>query len=255
MIGFQYIKNMKKSKTRLFIEQKLAKNMLIDVQDKQHHFLKNVIRIKINDEIKIFDNKTGEWLAKISLINRHNTVLKIVKKNREMLKENDIWLAFAPIKANRLNITIQKATELGVAKFMPCKTDYTNNHFINYKNLELNIIEAAEQCERLDIPVMEKLISLEKFINSHPKDRAIIFCNEKNKKPSNIFESILNIKKQYAKWTVLIGPEGGFSESEEKIIINNSSTTSISLGTRVLRSDTATAAAIFALQSLIENKT
>ena len=71
----------------------------------------------------------------------------------------------------------------------------------------------------------------------------------------NIFESILSIKKQYAKWTVLIGPEGGFSESEEKIIINNSSTTSISLGTRVLRSDTATAAAIFALQSLIENKT
>lgn len=253
MIRFQYIKNMKKSKTRLFIKEKLKRNIKINVEQKQHHFLKNVLRSKISDKIMIFDNQTGEWFAKIISINRNKTVLEVLEKNRNKPVETNIWLAFAPIKQSRLNISIQKATELGVAKFIPCKTHYTNNKFINYKSLELNIIEASEQAERLSLPTMEKLISLEKFIKNHPEDRALIFCNEKNKKSSDISSSISNLRSKFTKWTILVGPEGGFSDEEENLIKKYLNTTSVSLGPRILRSDTATAAAIFTLQSLIEN--
>ena len=88
------------------------------------------LRIKINDdEITLFDNQTGEWNSNVILsINRDNIVLKVSKKIREFIKESDIWLLFAPIKQHRLNITIQKATELGISKFIPCLTGYTNNN-------------------------------------------------------------------------------------------------------------------------------
>ena len=169
----------KKSKTRIFVNQKLSNSMIISIVDKQHHLLKNVLRVKINDEIIVFDNQTGEWLSSVISINRDNVILQISEKIRNIGYNSDIWLVFSPIKQYRLNITIQKATELGASKLIPCITDYTNNSFLNYKNLNLNIIEAAEQCERLTLPVLEKKITLKEFLFNHPKERALIFCNEK----------------------------------------------------------------------------
>ena len=245
---------MKKSKIRLFIKEKISNNILVYIKEKQHHYLKNVLRSKINDEITILDNITGEWNSKIISINRDNTVLSVLKKNREIQNEADVWLAIAPIEQHRLNITIQKATELGVTKLIPCTTDYTDNNYLNYKSLNLNIVEAAEQCERLTLPILEKKILLKSLINNHPEDRVLIFCNEKHKiDKETIFTSILNKKNIYKKWTLLIGPEGGFSEVEINLIKKNPNTVSVSLGPRILRSDTATVAAMFSLQILIES--
>jgi len=253
MIKSHYIKMIKKSKTRIFVSNKLSGDMMIYVKEKQHHFLKNVLRIKINDEIAVFDNQTGEWLSKIVSINRDNTVLQILKKNRSIANETDIWLVFAPIKQYRLNISVQKATELGVSKLIPCETNYTNNNFLNYKNLNLNIIEAAEQCERLTLPVLEKQIKLEEYLLNHPKDRALIFCNENNHLGDSIFSKIFKIKDKFKKWTLLIGPEGGFSEEEITKIERLPNCFPVSLGNRILRSDTATTSALFCLQSIIES--
>ena len=112
---------MKKSKTRLFIEKRISSNLLIYIKDKQHHFLKNVLRIKLNDKITIFDGTTGEWDSSVISISKDKTGIKILKKVREFESQPDIWLIFAPIKLFRMNITIQKAVELGVSKFIPCK--------------------------------------------------------------------------------------------------------------------------------------
>ena len=131
---------MKMSKTRLYVEKKLSANILIYIKNKQHHFLKNVLRINIQDNILIFDGLTGEWLSKVISINRDNVVLQVLEKTREIKSETDIWLLFAPIKSLRMNITIQKATELGISRFLPCITQNTNQPKINIRNLKMNII-------------------------------------------------------------------------------------------------------------------
>ena len=165
-----YIKKMKKSKTRIYINKEISSNLLIYIKDKQHHFLKNVMRVQINDTIRIFDGITGEWLSNVLSVNRDNTVLRVIKKIKNIIQIPDIWLIFAPIKQYRMKIAIQKATELGVTKVIPCLTEYTNIKSVNINNLQLNAIEAAEQSERLDIPKIEKPIPLLGLLNSWPEE-------------------------------------------------------------------------------------
>ena len=242
------------SKTRLYVEKKLSSNIMIYIKKKQYHYLKNVLRIKIQDNILIFDGLTGEWLSKVISINRDNVVLQVLNKTREIKSETDLWLIFAPIKLFRMNITIQKATELGISRFIPCITQNTNQPKINIRNLKMNIIEASEQSERLSLPLIDSPTKLETLVENFPKDRCLIFCNENHENLPMIYEALSNKITQYKKWAVIIGPEGGFSDEEIEKITSLPSTISVSLGGRILRSDTATTAAIFSLQSLVENK-
>ena len=243
---------MKKSKTRLYFDKKLSINIMIYIKEKQHHFLKNVLRIKVKDLITVFDGVTGEWLSEVISINRDNIVLQIKKKISEIEKETDLWLIFSPIKLFRMNITIQKATELGVSQFFPCITQNTNQTKINMRNLYMNIVEAAEQSERLTLPKLNEVVNLNNLLRDFPKDRGLIFCNENDKNLPNIFNALENKSSIFKKWAILIGPEGGFSETETKEILSISSTIPVSLGKRILRSDTATTVALFAVQSFVE---
>ncbi len=243
---------MKKSKTRLYFDKKLSINIMIYIKEKQHHFLKNVLRIKVKDLITVFDGVTGEWLSEVISINRDNIVLQIKKKISEIEKETDLWLIFSPIKLFRMNITIQKATELGVSQFIPCITQNTNQTKINMRNLYMNIIEAAEQSERLTLPKLNEIINLNNLLRDFPKDRGLIFCNENDKNLPSVFKALENKSSIFKKWAILVGPEGGFSETETKEILSISSSIPVSLGKRILRSDTATTAALFAVQSFIE---
>tara|TARA_B100000579_G_C22806150_1_gene842637 strand:- start:752 stop:1486 length:735 start_codon:yes stop_codon:yes gene_type:complete len=242
---------MKKSKTRLFVDKKISQNLIVYIKNKQHHFLKNVLRVKINDQINIFDGYSGEWCSIISSINRDNIVLRVTHKINEFVKSNEIWLIFAPLKQNRMNILIQKATEIGVTKIIPCKTEYTNAKNLNLKNLYLNAVEAAEQSERLDVPDIEKQIDLKSLMNTWPDDRILIYCNEKLKTKKGIIESINEFKKENKKWAILIGPEGGFSEFENELILKNNNVLNVSLGKTILRSDTAAIVALFCLKEII----
>ena len=244
---------MKMSKTRLYIQKKLSSNLVVHIKDKQHHFLKNVLRIKIQDIVSLFDGITGEWESRVLSINRDNTVLQILKKNKDFEIDLDIWLIFAPIKSHRMSISIQKATELGIARLIPCITQNTNQKKINIRNLNMNIIEAAEQSERLSIPILDEITEMNDLLDNFPSDRGLVFCNEINKDLPMMHASLINNINKYKKWAILIGPEGGFSKEEENKITALSSTISVSLGKRILRSDTATTAAIFLLQSLINN--
>ena len=195
---------------------------------------------------------TGEWLSKVISINRDNIVLQIQNKLRDIPQESDLWLIFAPIKSYRMNITIQKATELGISRFIPILTEYTNQSKINFKNFELNMIEASEQSERLSIPTLEKTIKLNDLVDNFPSDRGLVFCDEGNENLPTIYNALINETKKYKKWSVIIGPEGGFSEKERTTISSLSSCISVSLGKRILRSDTTTTDAIFSIQSVIE---
>ena len=245
---------MKKSKTRLFIEKQISPNLMIYIKDKQHHFLKNVLRIKLNDTIILFDGNTGEWESNVISISKEKTAVKISRKIREFEHQPDIWLIFAPIKPYRLNITIQKAVELGVSKFIPCKTEFSNFDKLNYKNLELNAIEAAQQCERLDIPKIEKIIDLNSFLKDFPDDRALIFCDESDSNLPSIYDVIKSKLNFYSKWSVIIGPEGGFTNHEKNMLIKLKNVLRVSLGKRILRSDTAAISSLFCIQSLVDKR-
>ena len=245
---------MKKSKTRLFIEKQISQNLLIYIKEKQHHFLKNVLRVKLNDVINVFDGITGEWRSQVISIVKDKTALKIEKKVREFESQPDIWLIFAPIKLFRLNIIIQKATELGVSKLIPCKTEFSNFDKLNYKNLELNAIEAAQQSERLDVPKIEKIINLDKIIKELPDDRALVFCDESDTKLPSIYDKLRSNLKNYSKWSVIIGPEGGFSSEERELIKKQKNVLRVTLGSRILRSDTAAISSLFCIQSMVDKR-
>lgn len=242
---------MQKSKTRLYINKEISSNLLIYIKDKQHHFLRNVIRVQIEDTINIFDSLTGEWVSKVLSVNRNNTVLRVVKKIKNMTKSKDVWLIFAPIKQLRLNMVAQKATELGASMLIPCLTEYTNNRSVNIKNIKLNAIEAAEQSGRLDIPKIEKPHSIKSILTSWPEDRYLIYCDEKLKNDKNIIKSLFALKNNIKKWAILIGPEGGFSSTEKKLIDKNKNVLAVTLGDRLLRSDTAITVALFCIQELV----
>ncbi len=245
---------MKKSKTRLFIEKQISQNLMIYIKEKQHHFLKNVLRIKLNDVINVFDGITGEWSSQVISVSKDKTALKIEKKIREFETQPDIWLIFAPIKLFRLNIIIQKAVELGVSKFIPCKTEFSNFDKLNYKNLELNAIEAAQQCDRLDIPKIEKIINLSTVIEELPDDRAIVFCDESDINLPSIYDELRSNLNNYLKWSVIIGPEGGFSSEERELIKKQKNVLRVTLGSRKLRSDTAAISSLFCIQSMVDKR-
>ena len=241
---------MKKSKTRLYIKKQISSNLLIYVKNKQHHFLKNVLRIKINDIVHVFDGITGEWESKVLTINRNNIVLRVSKKIKELEKISDIWLIFSPIKKTRMSIAVQKATELGVSKIIPCLTEFTDIFALNRESLKLNAIEAAEQSRRLEVPEIIEPIKLTSILQDWPNDRYIIYCDENLDTDTSITKVLKNIKGKCNKWAVLVGPEGGFSEDEKRIITEQKRSFAVSLGKRVLRSDTAIIVALYCVQEL-----
>jgi 16S rRNA (uracil1498-N3)-methyltransferase len=149
-----------------------------------------------------------------------------------------------------MNLSIQKATELGVSKIIPCLTEFTDNKNINIKSLQDNAIEAAEQSERLDLPQIENPMALPYLLTNWPEDRILIFCDEKFNTTKKIVDSLLPLKIKKNKFAVLIGPEGGFSDLERKTITEHKKIFPVSLGKRILRSDTAIAVALFCIQNL-----
>jgi 16S rRNA (uracil1498-N3)-methyltransferase len=150
-----------------------------------------------------------------------------------------------------MSLAIQKATELGVSKIIPCITEFTNIRKINAKNLNDNAIEAAEQSERLDIPRIEKQVDLTTLLSNWPEDRKLIYCDEKIKEKRSIIDLLTPVKDDENKWAVLIGPEGGFSDSEQELITKSKNVLSVSLGDRLLRSDTAITVSLFCIQEIL----
>ena len=236
------------SKTRIFVSKTISSNLMVYIKDNQHHFLKNVLRVKINYQINIFDGFSGEWETKIMSINRDNTILRVTKNIRKIKESSEVWLIFSPVKQHRMSLAIQKATELGVSKIIPCITEYTNISSINAKNLYHNAIEAAEQSERLDIPKIEKQIDLNSLLLEWPEDRKLVYCDDKINHGKSIIETLTPYRDSSIKWAVLIGPEGGFSDLENELITKSKNVISVSLGNRVLRSDTAIAVSLFCIQ-------
>ena len=221
---------------RLFSTKSLSINFLDKLDKSQSHYLSKVMRIKENEFFSIF-NSSGEWEAKILNISKNLVKFKITKQLRHKVTFKDLWLAFSPIKSNYFNFMIQKATELGVTKFLPVILDRTIIRKINKERLEKIIIEATEQSNRIQIPKIEDPQSLNSFLNKYDVDLIFTDINSNNPK--------LNLKKLSKKPVcILVGPEGDFSESEREEILSYKGVQAIKINDNILRSETAVISAI-----------
>jgi len=216
---------------RLFFPESLSINLNSKLDKSQSHYLAKVMRTNIGENFSLF-NQSGEWEAKITKIIKGVVEFSITKKIRSNVNEKEIWLAFAPIKLNYLNLMMQKATELGVTRFIPILTERTIVRRINQKRINKIIIEASEQSNRLKIPKLEEIVKLDNFLKSNQKIN-IIFGD------LNTDNSSLNIIKNTEPLCVLIGPEGDFTEKEREKILELKNLISLKINENILRSETA----------------
>tara|TARA_Y100000590_G_scaffold127501_1_gene145788 strand:+ start:45 stop:770 length:726 start_codon:yes stop_codon:yes gene_type:complete len=229
------------SKIRLYFSKELKANLQSNLSNEQSHYIKNVMRLKPGDTISLFNATNGEWDAKIVNHNKENTEFKVEKLIKEKKLENDLWLAFSPIKKNLLDIMIQKTTELGIQKFIPILSERTMVKEINTVRIKKIIIEASEQSNRISVPQIENLQPLKIFLEQFPNNGSLVFCDIKSKKSD--LKNILS-KKNEGPVCILIGPEGDFSENERKLIIEKKEIFSLSLAKNILRAETAAIAAV-----------
>jgi len=226
------------SKARLFYQKELKSGLISKLSESQSHYIKNVMRLKIGDKISLFNSSNGEWDASILAHGKDLTEFKVEKLSRPQEEENNLWLAFSPIKKNPQDMMIQKTTELGIQKFIPILCERSVVREINIERAEKIVTEASEQSNRISVPEILKIQNLESFLKSFPENGKLIFCDI-NCDSSNL-KNVLSKKDPIC---ILIGPEGDFSENERQLIVNHKKTISISLAKNLLRAETAAIAA------------
>jgi len=218
------------SNIRLFFSESLSINLSSKLDKSQSHYLSKVMRVNTGEKFSLF-NQNGEWEAKIDKIIKGIVEFSISKKIRSNTNEKEIWLAFAPIKLNYLNLMIQKATELGVTKFIPILTERTIVRKINEKRVNKIIIEASEQSNRLKVPQLEEIVKLDDFLKFNQKTN-IIFGD------LNTNNNILNLNSAQP-LCILIGPEGDFTTKEREKILKLKNVIPLKINENILRSETA----------------
>ena len=224
------------SNIRLFFPKSLSINLKDKLDKSQSHYISKVMRIKESEVFSLF-NSNGEWEAKILNISKNLVEFNITKQLRQKEYPKELWLAFSPIKSNYFNFMIQKATELGVTKFLPIIFDRTIVRRINKERLEKVIIEAAEQSNRIQVPNIEDPQNLRDFLDKSDVDLIFTDLNSKNNK--------VDLKKLTSKPTcIVVGPEGDFSESERDEILSYKGVQAIKINENILRSETAVISAI-----------
>ena len=231
------------SNIRLFFKESLSLNLTAKLDKSQSHYVSKVMRVKVSEVFSLF-NSSGEWEAKILSISKSIVEFNITKQLRKKENTKELWLAFSPIKSNYFNFMIQKATELGVTKFLPIIFDRTVVRKINKERLEKVVIEAAEQSNRINISNIEEPQSLKDFLNIKKIDLIFTDLNSDNKK--------LNLNKlNENQICIIIGPEGDFSESEREQILSFKGVQSIKINENILRSETAAISALSIVSYLI----
>ena len=224
------------SNIRLFFPKSLSINLSDKLDKSQSHYVSKVMRVKENEVFSLF-NSGGEWEARIISISKIIVEFKVTKKLRQKENPKELWLAFSPIKSSYFNFMIQKATELGVTKFLPIIFDRTIVRKINKERLEKVIIEAAEQSNRINVPNIEDFQNLNNFLDKNHVDLIFTDLNSNNNK--------VDLKKLSNKPTcIVVGPEGDFSESERKEILSYKGVQAIKINENILRSETAVISAI-----------
>ena len=236
-----------KNKIRVYTPVELSAGNDISLSEEQSHYLCNVMRLETNDKIRCFNASNGEFLAQIVAAHKKQTILRILSLERKAQKSPDIWLVFAPLKKDRTDFLIEKAVELGVNKIIPVSTRFGISDKIRTERIRLQMIEAAEQCERFDVPQLAEMLKLEDLLKTWPENRTLFFMDEK-RTGLPVSQAFCNTKNKPA--AILIGPEGGIAPEESEFLKKRPFVCPVSLGPRILRAETAAAASLAVWQAI-----
>ncbi|TPG22523.1 16S rRNA (uracil(1498)-N(3))-methyltransferase [Sphingomonas koreensis] len=226
------------STPRLFIDTELAPGS-IGIDGPPAHYLIAVMRLKIGDPVKLFDDRTGEWLAVAASLGKRDLILDVTDRLRAREPVPDLWLCAAPLKKGRVDWMAEKACELGVARLVPVITRRAMVDKPKADRLRAHMIEAAEQCGRTALPALAETVKLPALLNDWPETRTLFFADETGGAPA-----MEAMRTHPGPAAILIGPEGGFDDAERAAIRALPQAIGITLGPRILRADTAAAAAV-----------
>lgn len=208
--------------------------------------LRNVLRLGDGAELLVFNGRDGEWRGRLFAKSRREWGLKIESRARPQTARGDLHYAFAPIKHARLDFMVQKAVEMGAGRLSPVMTQHTQVTRVNVDRMRANVIEAAEQCGILTLPDVDEPQDFARWLAAVEAERAIVFCDEEAE-TSDPLQALASAPQKPL--TLLIGPEGGFSENERNTLLARDGVVRLSLGPRILRADTAAIAALAILQA------
>ena len=230
---------------RLYVPQKLSADASIDLPQNQAHFLGTVMRKNSGDPLRVFNGTDGEWLAEIKSVSKRKAVVVISKQLRSPYSPPDMWLLFAPVKKARSSFIVEKATELGASRLQPVITARTTST-VKMGKMTVQTTEAAEQTERLDLPKICQAVKLEQILHDWDARRTLIFADEAGD-ALPAAQALADVKAPCA---VLIGPEGGFTPEERDMLRAKPYVVPVTLGLRILRSDTAALSVLTLWQAL-----
>lgn len=222
---------------RLYVPETLAEGVMLTVEGPPANYLGAVLRLQEGAQVKLFDDRTGEWLAEVTEPGKRRVSLAVMRRLHEREPVPDLWLLFAPVKRGRIDWMAEKATELGVARLVPVLTRRTIVERVNCDRLLAHMIEAAEQCDRTALPALGEPQKLMQLLEGWPPERSLLFADESGGEP-------MAAALAPAPAAILIGPEGGFAPEERDAIRALPQARPVSLGPRILRADTAAVAAI-----------
>lgn len=233
---------------RLFVEARLAAGRPVEASREQAHYLLNVLRMESGSEVLLFNGRDGEWLARLETQGRKKATLMPESQARPQPPAPGLIYCFAPLKKGRLDYMVQKAVEMGAGVLQPVITQHTQVPKLAIERLQANALEAAEQCGILALPRVAEPVKLERLLADWDAARRLIFCDE-GFDTDNPLATLRTITERSL--AVLVGPEGGFSEAERRLLRAQSFVTAIPLGPRILRADTAAVAALAVIQATI----
>lgn len=234
-------------KLRLFVEAPLGANGRVVIEEGQAHYLLHVMRAKPGDRISLFNGRDGEWLAEVRETAKRTCTVECTVQIEPQSDVPDLWLVFAPVKKTPADYLTQKATELGVRALVPVITRRTIVSRVNTERMRANAVEAAEQSGRVTVPEIREPLSFDKLLAAWPSERRILFCDEGGD-CAPIAEALRQAEP--GPWAVFTGPEGGFDPAERAALRTLPHVTPVSLGSRILRADTAALAALAVWQAV-----
>jgi 16S rRNA (uracil1498-N3)-methyltransferase len=232
--------------TRLYCDAALGDGATIPLDSGQTYYLRTVLRLAPGARIALFNGRDGEWWATLDTLDKRGGTARLETRRRAPRAEPDLWLLFAPIKRARIDFMVEKATELGVSELRPVMTERTNVQRVNLDRLQAIAREAAEQTERLTLPIVREPEPLAQLAKAWPADRVLVLCDESGT-AAPLRDALADRPER--RWAVLIGPEGGFADSELDGLRKLPFVCPVGLGPRVLRADTAAIAALALLQA------
>jgi 16S rRNA (uracil1498-N3)-methyltransferase len=234
---------------RLFVDAPLLSGARIAPPGEGLNYLLNVLRLRAGDAVLLFNGRDGEWRARLCDVSRRSATLLVEERARAQEASVDVEYAFAPLKQARLDYMAQKAVEMGASRLAPVITRRTQARRVNTARLSANAIEAAEQCGILTLCQVAEPVDLPDYLASFPPERLMVFCDE-DAECANPIEALKGVPAHMGV-SLLIGPEGGFEESERDQILRLKNVARLSLGPRILRADTAAVAALALVQAVL----